>query len=438
MKTGFWLKGGNGQLAGATVYKDKNGDTIMREVVTPSNPKTEKQTIQRIIMHTVGQSYSKLKDICDHSFEGIKAGRDSMAYFIQQNVQFARNRVAVMQNEGVDFHDMYSFVPLKMKGFTPNQYQVAMGSLPRVYCAFVYDETDDMDYPAVQEVTVNTYEEVINKLGLQRGDQLTFLVIDQQGPIEFGQNEFHYARVILDPTNADGTQAPLSSAFLDADNKINLPSRRNEGNFRFKIVASGDTAGLYFAGPRNNGITCAAVIVSRQAGDKWMRSTTYFAYKDDGIYSLGDCLDAAKAGVANPIYASNELYLNNAGEGGAVISNTTPNVSVQSVKVDNVVATVGTPFVKTIGSSDPIPALSIEVKLNGATSGSVSVLDASNEEVATSSINRNGVAEITHTPGAVNAVYHIVYNLGDDDVQTGYSYKVERQGGGLPGGGGEG
>ena len=63
MKTGFWLKGGKGKLAGATVYQ-QNGETMMREVVSPTNPKTEKQIIQRIIMHTVMQSYSKMKEIC--------------------------------------------------------------------------------------------------------------------------------------------------------------------------------------------------------------------------------------------------------------------------------------------------------------------------------------------------------------------------------------
>ena len=54
-KTGFWLRGSNGKLAGATIYQ-QNGETVMREVVSPTNPKTEKQIIQRIIMHTVMQA----------------------------------------------------------------------------------------------------------------------------------------------------------------------------------------------------------------------------------------------------------------------------------------------------------------------------------------------------------------------------------------------
>ncbi len=70
MKTGFWLKGGKGKLAGATVYQ-QNGETVMREVVSPTNPKTEKQIIQRIVMHTVMQSYSKMKDISDESGESF-------------------------------------------------------------------------------------------------------------------------------------------------------------------------------------------------------------------------------------------------------------------------------------------------------------------------------------------------------------------------------
>ncbi len=137
MKTGFWLKGGKGKLAGATVYQ-QNGETVMREVVSPTNPKTEKQIIQRIVMHTVMQSYSKMKDICDHSFEGLKKGQPTMAYFMSQNVGFLRQKVAEQQAQGVAFDAMYNFVPLGLKGFTPNQYQVSMGSLPRVDLSLIH------------------------------------------------------------------------------------------------------------------------------------------------------------------------------------------------------------------------------------------------------------------------------------------------------------
>ena len=61
-KVGFWLEGSQGKLAGATMYKS-NGETIMREVVKPSNPRTQGQLIQRIVMTTVQNAYSTMKTI---------------------------------------------------------------------------------------------------------------------------------------------------------------------------------------------------------------------------------------------------------------------------------------------------------------------------------------------------------------------------------------
>ena len=51
-KVGFWLKGANGKLAGATVYQS-NGETIMREVVKPTDAKTTGQILQRIKLASV-------------------------------------------------------------------------------------------------------------------------------------------------------------------------------------------------------------------------------------------------------------------------------------------------------------------------------------------------------------------------------------------------
>ncbi len=336
MKTGFWLKGGKGKLAGATVYQ-QNGETVMREVVSPTNPKTEKQIIQRIVMHTVMQSYSKMKDICDHSFEGLKKGQPTMAYFMSQNVGFLRQKVAEQQAQGVAFDAMYNFVPLGLKGFTPNQYQVSMGSLPRVDCTLHSDDEAKGFVPAVK---ANTYKAVIDALGLQRGDQLTFLMIDGNSSRSFGQCNFHFCRVILDPTNSDHSQAALSSAFLDGEGKVNLPSVRNEGNFTFAIDS---TKGLSFT--YNGSLTCVAcaVIVSRKMNDKWLRSTAYLTYAFAEEYSLGECIDAAQSGSNSQIYAANDAYLNNAGQSGGAghTDLTDPNSGTGSITTGVAAPTIG-------------------------------------------------------------------------------------------------
>lgn len=436
MKTGFWLKGGKGKLAGATVYQ-QNGETVMREVVSPTNPKTEKQIIQRIIMHTVMQAYSKMKEICDHSFEGFKKGQDTMSYFMQRNIQICRMKVAEMQAQGTAFLNMYNFVPLGLKGFTANQYQISMGSLPSVECNLRDDDEAKGFVPAIK---TNTYEAVINALNLQRGDQLTFIMIDANTAAQFGQCNFHFCRVILDPTNADFTQAPLSTPFLDENGKINKPSVRNEGNFTFAISA---TTGLSFN--YNGSLTCraCAVIVSRQVNDNWLRSTAYLTYDGQSEYSMQECIDAAESGSVSNIYAANSQYLNNAGQGGGVGaqdtnggsgsggSGTAPVVNtptINSVSVDGNAAVAGTTKVVEYPQGSTWP-LTKSVVVNGSNVSNMFavVLDGA-QEVASAEFE-NGVATLSHA-WAKDKVYTIV--LQDEEsnnTSTSYSFQLKEEGG---------
>ena len=437
-KVGFWLRGAKGKLAGATVYKDGQGNTVMREVVTPSNPKTASQMIQRIIMHTVQGAYSKMKDICDHSFEGVKKGQDCMSRFVSLNVGYAREKINSMQAQGVEMGEIYNFAPLGLRGFTPNSYQVAMGSLPRIDVTFF---TGDNSGCYISGNFENTYQGVCDALGLKRGDQLTFLVIERVGSgQEFGQNEFHFCRVILDPTDPETfLQKPMSTPFV-VDGAINCPSVRNEGNFAFTVNA----AGLSFQ--KTYAPAAAAVIASRQQGETWLRSTAFMTYRSGlgTTFSLGECLERAMSGVSAPIYTANEQYLNNAGEGGGAAEATgaddpssgggtsgggnTNAVVVQSVTFDNQTATVGTPIVKEIAElpanvatvvrlSSVGDAMSIIVKKNGVQVGDDHWLNA-------------GQASFNIEIPAAGYGTYALYSGNEDGVETalGYSIRIDEPG----------
>lgn len=422
----LYLKGAKGKLAGATIYQS-NGETLIREVVSPSNPKTEKQIIQRVIMHTVGQAYSLMSEICDHSFEGKKKGQECMSYFMQQNIAFARQQIATMQQAGTLFLNMYNFLPLGVKGFTPNQYQVAMGSLPMV-TPVIRDEESDAGY--IQGVGANTYAAVISALGLQRGDQLTFLVIDRPQPGNIQSVRFSFARVILDPTNADYSQAPLSSAFVGENGKINLPSVRNEGNFSFEVNANG----LKFVSRTAAAVVACAVIVSRQNGDKWMRSTSYLAYPAIEETSLQECIDAAERGVANQIYASNELYLNNAGEGGGGAAaagedsgsstpSTTPTVASATIEGVNIINGSTRTVTKPNGTTFPVTG-ALVVNTQNAVGQFISVKNG-NTEVASGTVPANGVVSISHA-WAKDTLYTIVLvDESDEPIGQSGAYKFQ-------------
>lgn len=430
-KVGFWLRGSKGKLAGATMYQ-QNGETVMREIVTPSNPKTTAQLVQRIIMHTIMGSYSMMKEIVDHSFEGVKKGQDTMAYFMKQNVQFCREKIATMQQQGSSSYEMYNFAPLGMKGFTPNQYQVAMGSLPRINCN-IMDDTTELAY--ISGFSANTYADIIAKLGLRRGDQLTFCLINAYGT-GYGQCDFKFARVILDPTNADGTPAPLSSAFVGANGKINLPSIRNEGNFFFAFNASKQVT---FGIEENVGGMAAFVIASRQGSDgNWLRSTTYMTYIEgaNGAYNLGECLDMAKNG-ASSVYTANALYLNNAGtsEGNTVAIDPTPtpgaaSISAVTVRGDQMIS--GTVKSVQFANGTTFPQnVAVVVTAANANGKGVAVLDGST--VKAEGTIANGTCTLT-VPVEKNKTYVLNWSEAEEYSPTAYSFAVSENA--APGGGG--
>lgn len=315
-KVGFWLRGAKGKLAGASLGSSPYG-TVAREIVIPKNPNTQAQIIQRIIMGTVGKSYSRMKEICDHSFEGVQIGAKSMAYYMQQNLRELRAAVADAYANEIDLSTLYAFTPLGSGAMMANPYIISQGSLPSV--PVVLNEADFTPYILIGN---NTYQGVVDAYGLQRGDQLTFCVINHRP--NSNTHDFAFLRVILDPRNADGSAADMSVPFVQ-NGTINLPSHLNEGNFT--TVAVEDDK-LFF---NVSGATqCAAgVIVSREINGSWLRSNCQMTVlrQADGI-NFETALARSKQRLA--IQTESDQYLNNAG-----VSNATGNV-VESALTYNV------------------------------------------------------------------------------------------------------
>lgn len=285
--------------------KGANGQTIIREIVTPKNPQTQGQMIQRIIMKTVMTAYSRMKAITDHSFEGISPGQATMSEFMRLNLNSIREGVAVEIANGRGLDDIYAFTPLKSETLAPNAYIISKGSLPRVYAVA---NTSPGYTASVENISGNTYGDVINSLGLQRGDQLTFIAIQGTNP----QNaEFFYARIILDPRNEDGTEAPLTTEFIN-NSQIVLPNPRNEGAFNTLTYDAINTKISY--GFNRRPMLDAGVIVSRRdISGSWMRSDCTLSFDDANVVefnTLGACLSMLES---EDIQTAGNRYLNQAG-----------------------------------------------------------------------------------------------------------------------------
>ena len=437
-KVGFWLKGSTGKLAGTTLYKGANGETIQREIVSPSNPKTVGQNVQRVVMSTVGAAYSLMKAICDHSFEGTKKGQETMSLFMSENIQKCRAAIEEMQAQGVAFLNMYSFVPVGMKhAFAPNQYLVAMGSLPRVNSTWIADAESNILYPTVAVLAnKTTYGDIISTLNLKRGDQLTFCTVKQGASIQ--ESQFNYARVILDPTDPETfLPLPLDTAFLDANNNVNKPSVRNEGKFKFLLNASGLRFWYEDVYTTEEDAIAAFVIVSRKEGETWKRSTTYMSYPGEtaNAYSMQQCLDLLANGAQHNIYASADQYLNNAGEGGGQAASdtggqgggTTPstqNFTISSATVNNNSMTVGSAKQVMCAEGETTEDLSIRVTFSNAGTAQSVLLFKGSEQIGTEHAINAGSVNFS-AAGAGYGTYIIkVKNSDNSLVASGYSINV--------------
>ena len=96
------------------------------------NPKTNAQTLQRVLMKAVGLFYAMLKFICNHSFEGVSNGSACMNKFRKVNLKYLRERAATLQNSGQSLYQFYQFMPLQSDKWTPFAAIISQGHLPEV------------------------------------------------------------------------------------------------------------------------------------------------------------------------------------------------------------------------------------------------------------------------------------------------------------------
>ncbi len=323
MSKGNMLLGQARGKVGSLVFSRSNGQQVVRsraEVV--KNPKTTAQIIQRILLNTVSQSYSIMQPIVDHSFEGIQPGQKTMSKYMSENVKALRERVINAINAGTDLYTVYDFTPIGSSRFAPNVFVVSKGTLPEIVSTVVEDSTV---YSAQVLVSGNTYQDVIDSLGLQRGDQLTFMQIVT--PLGGGAAQFKYARVILDPV-LDGDSAPLSTAFV-ADGAINAANPRNEGIIR-SIEFTTDHLDIKLTAQNTEYIIAACVIASRKVNDTWKRSNASLALGPavltDAV-SFGDAVTQSEGSID----AINSRYLNNAANGSLANFNSGGTVRVPRI-----------------------------------------------------------------------------------------------------------
>lgn len=225
-KNPFWLRGARGKIAGVVAQKGESG-TIVRENVSPSNPRTGSQLRQRVVFATVTQAAKKMLPIIGISFEGVTKEKHNRRKFIKLNIgkfsQIARNIQAGASPAG------HSWTGKNNNQLIPNAYIVSQGSLtfPNDYA--ITNDADDNTFIAASN-TVNIPLGQYSPLQLWKslfgaapGSQFTVPYILTKTGTDFAMtvsseteriadiirySEFHAPRIVL--LNDDSTLAKIT------------------------------------------------------------------------------------------------------------------------------------------------------------------------------------------------------------------------------------
>lgn len=392
-------KGFFGLRSGSTknfTFSELNGQQITKErVYKVKNPRTLQQMRQRMVMATVSAAYSYLKEICDHSFEGFGVGSPCMSEFMRLNLDALK---AKAQNDAA----VVAFNAYQDKNINPIPFIVAKGSL----VGPVFDVSGgevSIAFNATND-EIATAEGIYNKLGIQPGDLITFLSVcgteDNTEGYKFTPLPLSIVRL---KANKTGAVNSVQDAFTIESNNVNNVEAgfANDAN-HYEIYTMAEN------------MVMGAVIISRKASDKWLRSTTQLVIMDE----INISTSVARQLATYPV--ERDLILNGSGlaKDGSTSSLPKPSLSLSATSVS----------ITTPNGTANAPTLS------GAPSGATVTYSIANSKVASidpktgvTTAKANGTTKITIYVGATEttAATSIAYTL---DV-TGQASDAETGGG---------
>lgn len=262
-KSFFGLRRGSTKSLTFSVY---NGKQVTKDRVTDvKNTRSSLQMLQRAIMATAINAYSALKEICDHSFEGLTNGQKSMNYFVSENTRMIRSA------------DVNVNLSLYKGNSVSNAYVISKGSLDQVK---VTSTLNNSKYNFTKSISLNvsegtTFFGFMSIFGATKiGDLVTIVnLVDNPG----GNSSLYWIRFRLTEDNQNKTigagELPhnIMENLSESDDFDTNIDNWSPGDFPVMISASSLTFGngTDESSPETQSL---GIIVSRKSDTGWLRS----------------------------------------------------------------------------------------------------------------------------------------------------------------------
>lgn len=182
MATGNLLLGyGRRSIGDITFYRSGGQQRSRARNRKPANPRSEKQSIQRMILSTAAKMASAYEPIVNHSWEGIAVGQPSVQHFRSLAMNTLRTAAVKIINDPSSRTPLgqYAIKGAPIVGYVEG-IRISSGSLG--INGIIARGTDTIRYTlgeALSTTAFTTQEQYIaelRKMSLQPGDQLTFVI----------------------------------------------------------------------------------------------------------------------------------------------------------------------------------------------------------------------------------------------------------------------
>lgn len=266
------LQNGSGKI-GNVVLQRNNVQRVRKRQI--NNPRSQAQQISRMIAATATRTYSAMKGIVDHSFQGIAYGGKSMNYFIKNAMRDLRN-YAVQWQDGQPENEGFGYSPKYRYGVVPGEFLVSKGTLQSV--GGVETGQDEFRFTFKGSTSnIKPTPALLASVGIQKGDQITFACVDCSNLDDGASPVFRVARVIFSDA-FDGTAQAFTSSMFDAKSTPSAVSTLLNFDVANEDILGGNIFGLAKdAIIRGTG----AIILSRPLGNTWGRSNERLQWAGD-------------------------------------------------------------------------------------------------------------------------------------------------------------
>lgn len=293
-KSFFGLRRGSTKTLTFSVFNGKQVTKDRVELV--KNPRSLAQMVQRMCMATSSAAYAAMKEIVDHSFEGVTYGLNNMSEFIRENTKAIK--AATLNPAGA----VFAFNPYQDRNLYGGAFVMSTGTATPIPTSMIHVEGGDEDKTSVvfgdssSEVANLTANQLYASLGIAVSEMCTICFIAKNDTDATGI--FGFVRLKAKASGSETLTSANYTNYFDVESNLPIaPIGFGEGTARFVV----DTVGTVESGEIQY---CA--IHSVKSNNGWLRSNAVMSVNG---YTLAPAYDDAIA-----TYPVGESYVLNGGQ----------------------------------------------------------------------------------------------------------------------------